>query len=233
MPGRTLSLVPKRAPSLGSTLTRREREVAGLAAKGRSARVVAEQLGISERTVETHLASIYRKLGAGSRSDLGKALVQVDLRERANDAEQVLRSLDRYHGVSMLDTGGMTAAPDALALATAIRGGLRPMIWGKLRELGFSITELAAVVGVSEKTIWRKQSSREALDIVEGDRTMRLATVALEAAQAFGDLEKALRWLRKPNRVLGFEKPLDLIATEPGVALVRRALGTIEYGGLA
>lgn len=132
----------------------------------------------------------------------------------------------------MLDPSGTGAPVGALALATAIRTGLRPTIWSKLRELGFSISELAAVVGVSEKTIWRKQSSREALDIVEGDRTMRLANITLEAAQAFGDLEKAMRWLRKPNRVLGLEKPLELIATEPGVALVRRTIGTIEYGGL-
>ena len=61
----------------------------------------------------------------------------------------------------------------------------------------------------------------------------RLAQITLETAQAFGALDKAMRWLRKANRVLGGEKPLDLIATEPGAALVRRVLGTIEYGGVA
>jgi putative toxin-antitoxin system antitoxin component (TIGR02293 family) len=214
-------------------LTRRERQVAGLVVKGHSTRAIADRLTVTERTIKTHVASVYRKLGTRSRDDLAKVVLQIDSSERTNHAEEVLRSLDRHHsGASMLDTSETGAPVGALALATAIRSGLRPTIWSKLRELGFSISELAAVVGVSEKTIWRKQSSREALDIVEGDRTMRLANITLEAAQAFGDLEKAMRWLRKPNRVLGLEKPLDLIATEPGVALVRRALGTIEYGGL-
>jgi uncharacterized protein (DUF2384 family) len=42
-----------------------------------------------------------------------------------------------------------------------------------------------------------------------------------------------MRWLRRANNVLGGERLLDLIATEQGMALVRRVLGTIEYGGVA
>lgn len=122
---------------------------------------------------------------------------------------------------------------DALGLADSIRAGLTPKLWSELRRIGFTAPEIAKVIDVSEKTISRKQSSRELLGIAEGDRTMRLAQITLETAQAFGALDKAMRWLRKANRVLGGEKPLDLIATEPGAALVRRALGTIEYGGVA
>lgn len=115
----------------------------------------------------------------------------------------------------------------------SIRAGLTPAVWSELREKGYTTSELAAVVGVSEKTISRKQTSHETLDIVQGDRTIRLAHITLQAENAFHDIDKAMRWLRKPNRVLRGEKPIDLIATEPGAALVRRALGTIEYGGVA
>jgi DNA-binding CsgD family transcriptional regulator len=52
------------------SLTRREREVARLAAQGRSAREIAEHLFIGERTVETHLANAYAKLGVSSKLDL-------------------------------------------------------------------------------------------------------------------------------------------------------------------
>ena len=55
-------------------LTRREREVALLAAQGRSSKMIGDHLGLSTRTVETHLASVYRKLGIASRSELAAAL---------------------------------------------------------------------------------------------------------------------------------------------------------------
>ena len=55
-----------------ATLTRREREVARLAAEGHTARQISEQLFIAERTVETHLARVYDKLGIHSKIDLVK-----------------------------------------------------------------------------------------------------------------------------------------------------------------
>jgi DNA-binding NarL/FixJ family response regulator len=51
-------------------LSRRERQIARLAVKGQTAREIAKQLLISERTVETHLASAYGKLGVRSKLDL-------------------------------------------------------------------------------------------------------------------------------------------------------------------
>lgn len=55
-------------------LTAREREVALLAASGRTSREIGRQLALSTRTVDTHLARVYRKLGVGSRLDLAAAL---------------------------------------------------------------------------------------------------------------------------------------------------------------
>ncbi len=52
------------------SLTRREREVARLAAQGHSAKEIAGELAIGERTVETHLARVYAKLGLASKIDL-------------------------------------------------------------------------------------------------------------------------------------------------------------------
>lgn len=53
-----------------AALTKREREVARLAVEGRSAKEIAAALFIGERTVETHLASAYAKLGVSSRVEL-------------------------------------------------------------------------------------------------------------------------------------------------------------------
>jgi len=48
-------------------LTQREIEVLTHLFEGRSARQIATRLGLSERTVNTHVANVYRKLGASNR----------------------------------------------------------------------------------------------------------------------------------------------------------------------
>ena len=59
------------AAALGpGSLTRREREVARLAATGMSAKEIAQALFVGKRTVETHLASVYAKLGVDSKVQL-------------------------------------------------------------------------------------------------------------------------------------------------------------------
>lgn len=50
-------------------LSAREREVLLYAAKGLSSKEIAAELIISERTVQTHLASIYDKLGARNKTE--------------------------------------------------------------------------------------------------------------------------------------------------------------------
>jgi DNA-binding CsgD family transcriptional regulator len=57
-----------------ATLTRREREVAELAARGRTSREIAEALTVSLRTVDSHLDHAYTKLGITSRRELPAAL---------------------------------------------------------------------------------------------------------------------------------------------------------------
>ncbi|MEV0131815.1 LuxR C-terminal-related transcriptional regulator [Dactylosporangium sp. NPDC050688] len=58
----------------GDRLTRREREVALLAAQGLSNRDIAERLTVSGRTVENHLARVYLKLGVHGREGLEAGL---------------------------------------------------------------------------------------------------------------------------------------------------------------
>jgi DNA-binding CsgD family transcriptional regulator len=53
-----------------TALSRREREVAALAARGHSNLEIARELSISHKTVEKHLASVFTKLGISSRREL-------------------------------------------------------------------------------------------------------------------------------------------------------------------
>jgi len=55
-------------------LTRREREVAAMAAAGSSSREIAAKLVLSVRTVDNHLQNVYSKLGVTSRDELAEVL---------------------------------------------------------------------------------------------------------------------------------------------------------------
>jgi len=57
-------------PATRGRLTKREREVAALAGEGLTSAQIAGRLVISSRTVDTHIASIYAKLGISSRVQL-------------------------------------------------------------------------------------------------------------------------------------------------------------------
>lgn len=55
---------------LGARLTLREEEIRGLRVQGKRNKEIAHALNISERTVETHLRNLYRKLGVRSALEL-------------------------------------------------------------------------------------------------------------------------------------------------------------------
>jgi pimeloyl-ACP methyl ester carboxylesterase/DNA-binding CsgD family transcriptional regulator len=62
---------PRRRTAVGvDALSRREREIALLTARGETATEIASYLFLSKRTVESHLASVYAKLGVGSKTEL-------------------------------------------------------------------------------------------------------------------------------------------------------------------
>jgi pimeloyl-ACP methyl ester carboxylesterase/DNA-binding CsgD family transcriptional regulator len=71
---------PRRAAEVGpAALSRREREVAQLAARGETAAEIAARLVLSERTIESHLASVYAKLGVRSKTELARRAAEFGL----------------------------------------------------------------------------------------------------------------------------------------------------------
>ena len=68
-------------------LTRREREVAGMVARGLTNRQTAEKLLVAPRTVETHLEHIFAKLGVQSRAELAAWATRQDLDTGKNGSQ--------------------------------------------------------------------------------------------------------------------------------------------------
>jgi len=63
--------------SAGHELTEGERSVAELAARGLTRRQVAAALHVSPKTVDATLVRVYRKLGIGSRAELGSRIIEL------------------------------------------------------------------------------------------------------------------------------------------------------------
>ena len=59
--------LPRRGPTYLAGLTSRETEVLKLVVMGKSNKEIAEELVISIRTVERHIANVYQKIGARGR----------------------------------------------------------------------------------------------------------------------------------------------------------------------
>ena len=65
-------------PMTPVALTRRERDIATLAARGEPSRVIAERMFVSVRTINNHLYNIYSKLGVSGRRQLAEALADLE-----------------------------------------------------------------------------------------------------------------------------------------------------------
>ncbi|MCW3043539.1 MAG: DNA-binding response regulator, partial [Actinobacteria bacterium] len=74
----TLREVADRGPG-GESLTPREKEVLRLLSEGLSARQMARRLDLSERTINTHVANVYRKLAVSNRVQAVRQAIRLGL----------------------------------------------------------------------------------------------------------------------------------------------------------
>jgi DNA-binding CsgD family transcriptional regulator len=68
-------------------LTPRQRDVLRLLIEGKTNKLICRELELSESTVKTHLASIFRRLGASSRTQAVVAAARMGLRSARRRAE--------------------------------------------------------------------------------------------------------------------------------------------------
>lgn len=128
--------------------------------------------------------------------------------------------------------GGTRAAAGVSprALRDRIKGGLPYRSLDIVRErLHLSLPEAAAVLNMPLRTLARRRVEKK-LAADESDRLYRLARVAAHAISVLGTEEKAAAWLRRSNRALGGETPLQILDTDIGARQVEGVLGRLEHG---
>lgn len=115
----------------------------------------------------------------------------------------------------------------------AIRKGFpQSVVTEIMQSADLTLKELAASLDLSPRSLQRRRRQGR-LAKHESDRLYRLARVMALAKRFIGDAERARRWLKRPNRALGGQAPLDLLDTEPGTRAVENVLGRIAYGGVS
>ena len=116
-------------------------------------------------------------------------------------------------------------------LAQLVRKGLPASTVTTLaRKLEVGNGVLSRTLGIPVRTLTRRLGQGALLTSAESDRTVRLARLYAHAVEMIGDADKAIEWLRTPNRALGGERPLDQLDTDPGARQVEDVLGRIAYG---
>jgi putative toxin-antitoxin system antitoxin component (TIGR02293 family) len=129
-------------------------------------------------------------------------------------------------------TLGRTLSSDR-DMRDAIREGFPPAVVEELmRASGLTLKELAGALDLSPRSLQRRRRTGR-LARYESDRLYRLARIVAIANESLGGHERALNWLKRPNRALGGIAPVAAIDTELGARQVENLLGRIAYGGIS
>jgi putative toxin-antitoxin system antitoxin component (TIGR02293 family) len=105
----------------------------------------------------------------------------------------------------------------------------------KARKLmaSFQVIERSALLkamGISERTLQRGMSADKRLDSNATDRTLRLAAVTQQASEVLGSRSAAEQWLSAPAMGLDQRRPIELLQSSEGTALVKTLLTRMDYG---
>jgi putative toxin-antitoxin system antitoxin component (TIGR02293 family) len=124
-------------------------------------------------------------------------------------------------GVSTIRSGeDLASLVDKRLPATAVKALVRG---------GLSDAEVYQLI-VPRRTLAHRIAKHQSLSKDESDKAVRVARITAMAEQAFGEPERAWRWLRKSKRRFGGKTAVEMLATEAGARLVEEMIGQIEHG---
>jgi putative toxin-antitoxin system antitoxin component (TIGR02293 family) len=115
-------------------------------------------------------------------------------------------------------------------LRERVRAGLPYLALEAVRQrFGLQVAEAAAALHLPPRTVARRRTAQR-LHADESDRLVRLARVGAQAVAVLGSDAKAAAWLRRPNRALGGQTPLELLDGDLGARQVEDVLGRVTHG---
>ncbi len=118
-------------------------------------------------------------------------------------------------------------------LREAVKAGLPyASLEALISKFGLARDEAATALHLPHRTIARRKKEQR-LQADESDRVLRLAQVSALAVATLGNEEKAALWLRRPNRALGNQPPLQLLDNNIGTRQVEEVLGRIAHGTIS
>jgi putative toxin-antitoxin system antitoxin component (TIGR02293 family) len=97
---------------------------------------------------------------------------------------------------------------------------------------GMTADEFYSIV-IPARTLKHRKAKAMRLSLDESDKAARAARVLAFAEEAFGDLKKALSWMRKPKKRFEGQTPMEMLRTEAGARLVEEELIQIDEGMFA
>lgn len=116
-------------------------------------------------------------------------------------------------------------------LLRAVEAGFRAAALDALIAAGINQAELETLVAPLRTLQRRKRDGR--LTPAESDAALRVARILSHAEMTLGSRERALAWLRRPNRTFGDATPMALLATEAGGRRIEDQLLRADYGQMA
>jgi putative toxin-antitoxin system antitoxin component (TIGR02293 family) len=94
---------------------------------------------------------------------------------------------------------------------------------------GLSDAEVYQLI-VPRRTLAHRIARHQPLSKGESDKAVRVARITAMAEQVFGEVDRAWRWLRKPQRRFDGKTPIERLATEAGARLVEEMIVQIDHG---
>ena len=149
---------------------------------------------------------------------------------------EAIRSTPRSRGVHFRTRGaslGLTAKGTDQLIHQLERGFSFKTLQNLQSLSGLSLSLLAAVIGIPERTLARRKASGR-LASQESERLLRISSIFEKAVELFeGDVPGAVKWLTAPKKALGDRPPLAYSRTELGAREVENLIGRLEHGVFA